>query len=81
VRLTAEIFRKNLGSITTVGIGDSKNDIPMLQVVDIPVLIPKINMEYEDISIKGVIRAPFPGSKGWNEVVWRLIDEFEKDEH
>ncbi len=81
VKLTADIFRKNIGDITTVGIGDSKNDIPMLQVVDIPVLIPKINMEYENINIHGVIKASYPGSKGWNEVVWRLIDEFEKDEH
>ncbi len=78
VKLTADIFRKNIGSIKTVGIGDSKNDIPMLQVVDIPVLIPKINKEYEKTNIKGIIRASYPGSKGWNEVVWRLIDEFEK---
>ena len=81
VKLTADIFRKNIGQITTVGIGDSKNDIPMLQVVDIPVLIPKINMKYEEINIQGIIRASYPGSKGWNEVVWRLIDEFEKDKH
>ncbi len=81
VKLTADIFRKNIGRITTVGIGDSKNDLPMLQVVDIPVLIPKINMEYESINIQGIIRASYPGSKGWNEVVWRLIDEFEKNRH
>ncbi|WP_456383761.1 HAD-IIB family hydrolase [Persephonella sp.] len=79
VKLTADIFRQNTGNIKTIGIGDSKNDIPMLQVVDIPVLIPKFNNEYEKIDLPGLIRAPFPGSRGWNLVVGRLIDEFETD--
>ncbi|SNZ03585.1 glucosyl-3-phosphoglycerate phosphatase [Persephonella hydrogeniphila] len=77
VKLTSQIFKENLGDIKTVGIGDSKNDISMLEVVDIPVLIPKFNMEYENIWLPNLIKASFPGSKGWNEVVWRLIDEFE----
>ncbi|WP_457626163.1 HAD-IIB family hydrolase [Persephonella sp.] len=77
VELTTQIFKENIGKIKTVGIGDSKNDLPMLEVVDIPVLIPKFNKQYEDIKLPRVIKASFPGSKGWNEVVWRLIDEFE----
>jgi len=51
----------------------------MLQVVDIPVLIPKFNNEYEKIDLPGLIMAPFPGSRGWNLVVGRLINEFETD--
>ncbi|WP_457642724.1 HAD-IIB family hydrolase [Persephonella sp.] len=74
---TISIFKKHTGQIKTVGVGDSKNDEPMLKIVDIPVLIPKINNTYENIKIKGLIRASYPGSKGWNEVIGRLVDELE----
>ena len=30
---------------------------------------------YEDVNLKNLIKAPYPGSKGWNAVVRRLIDE------
>ena len=79
VKITSDIFKENIGDITTIGIGDSKNDIPMLENVDIPVLIPKINNRYEDVNLKNLIKAPYPGSKGWNAVVGRLIDELTPD--
>ena len=81
VKITAEIFRKHMKNIKTVGIGDSKNDIPMLRVVDIPVLIPKINKQYEEINLPGLIKADYPGSRGWNQVVWRILDEYESLSH
>ncbi|WP_029520762.1 HAD-IIB family hydrolase [Persephonella sp. IF05-L8] len=79
VKITSDIFKKNIGDIITIGIGDSKNDIPMLENVDIPILIPKINNKYEEVNIKNLIKAPYPGSKGWNAVVRRLINEFTPD--
>ena len=51
----------------------------MLENVDIPVLIPKINNEYENVELENLIKAPYPGSKGWNAVVRRLIDELTPD--
>ncbi len=35
------LFRKKLGPIKAVGIGDSLNDLPMLSAADIPVLVQK----------------------------------------
>ncbi len=81
VKIIVEIFRKHMKNMKTVGIGDSKNDIPMLRVVDIPVLIPKINKQYEEINLPGLIKADYPGSKGWNQVVWRILDEYESLSH
>ena len=78
VEITSNIFRKNFRNIITVGIGDSINDLPMLETVDIPILIPKINNEYEKVQLTGLIKASFPGSKGWNQVVGRLINGFKK---
>ncbi|MDQ7055199.1 MAG: HAD-IIB family hydrolase [Persephonella sp.] len=81
VKITTQIFRKHLKNIKTVGIGDSRNDIPMLEAVDIPVLIPKINKQYEKINLSGIAKADFPGSRGWNQVVWRILDEYENISH
>ncbi len=79
VEIVKNIFKDNYGeSPLTIGIGDSKNDIPMLQEVDIPILIPHINMEYEPVAVRGVIKAKYPGSKGWNEAVWRILNEIER---
>jgi mannosyl-3-phosphoglycerate phosphatase len=61
--------------LTTIGIGDSENDLPMFEKVDIPVLIPRPGKGHLDIRLPGLIRASKGGAKGWNEVVQRLLNE------
>lgn len=65
------------GPVTAVGVGDSPNDLPMLAQVDIPVLIPHADGTYEDIRLPRLIRAADPGSRGWNDVMERLLDDIE----
>jgi mannosyl-3-phosphoglycerate phosphatase len=75
VRITKNIYERNWRTrVTTIGLGDGLNDIPMLQHVDIPVLIPKRDGTYVDFSAPGLIRAPFAGSRGWNEVMSSLLN-------
>jgi len=75
-RLTA-IFRENTArALLTVGIGDRPNDVPMLAAVDIPVLIPHPDGRYEDVKLPNLVRAPHPGSRGWNEAVRGLLARF-----
>lgn len=58
----------------TIGIGDSLNDLPMLQVVDHPVLVQKPDGAYDsDIDLPGLIRAPGIGPAGWNAAVLDLL--------
>jgi mannosyl-3-phosphoglycerate phosphatase len=38
VTLLKELYVKSFGQIRTIGVGNSPNDLPMLEVVDIPVL-------------------------------------------
>ena len=58
----------------TIGIGDSLNDLPMLQVVDRPVLVQKPGGAYDpDIEIPGLIRPPGIGPVGWNNAVLDLL--------
>jgi mannosyl-3-phosphoglycerate phosphatase len=62
-------------SVLSIGFGDSPNDFPMLRQVDIPVLIPHEDGTYEDIDLPGLIKAQFPGSRGWNDTALNIIGE------
>jgi mannosyl-3-phosphoglycerate phosphatase len=74
-RITASIFSKNAGRrLVSIGLGDSANDIPMLQSVDIPVLIPRPNGLYLKVSLPNLRKASQPGSRGWNEIMLQLLD-------
>jgi mannosyl-3-phosphoglycerate phosphatase len=62
--------------LRAVGLGDSANDIPMLQAVDVPYLIPKPDGSYDEevlARMPNVHRAPAPGPRGWNEAVLELL--------
>jgi len=75
VRLVQDMFRRHMGERTiSVGIGDRDNDLPMLQEVDIPVLIPHPDGGYSDINLPGLVKAEDPGARGWNEVVKRILN-------
>lgn len=76
VRVTAKILRQKTRSrLKTIGLGDAENDLSMLRAVDIPVLIRRPNGSYTEASLPGLIRSSQTGSRGWNEVVGRLLDE------
>lgn len=60
--------------LTTVGLGDSANDIPMLRLVDIPVVIRKKSGQWESIEgIHSIIYSQRPGPEGWAEVIGQIL--------
>lgn len=60
----------------SVALGDSDNDIPMLQAVDYPVLIPNPHREPPMLPANlSCITASQAGPAGWNEVMLQLIDD------
>jgi mannosyl-3-phosphoglycerate phosphatase len=75
VKRTLKIFQDNLGEeLLSVGLGDRPNDFPLLSVVDIPVLVPHPDGRYEDFCAPNLLKAPYPGSRGWNEAVKGILD-------
>ncbi|ULA60911.1 MAG: hypothetical protein LZF60_270239 [Nitrospira sp.] len=61
-------------SLVTVGLGDSLNDLPMLKVVDYPILIQKPNGSYDpDVQLSRLIRADGVGPVGWNRSLLDLL--------
>lgn len=69
-----EIFLENMAQeLLTVGVGDRPNDVPMLSAVDIPVLIPHPDGQYEDLALPHLLKAPLAGSLGWGEAVIGIL--------
>jgi mannosyl-3-phosphoglycerate phosphatase len=74
VMILTDLYRREYGDIETIGIGDSPNDIPMLEKVDIPVLVQKPDGSYDPhINIRNLLKAAGPGPEGWNMAVLKLI--------
>ncbi len=74
VTILAGLYRQQYGEISTVALGDSPNDIPMLERVDYPILVKKPGGSHDPrIEVAGLIRAEGIGPAGWNEAAMRLL--------
>ncbi len=77
VKILTDIFKKNSPEtrITTVGLGDSLNDLPMLEVVDKAFLVKKEAGNYEErIKIEDLTYSDGIGPVGWNKAVLGLFN-------
>jgi mannosyl-3-phosphoglycerate phosphatase family protein len=75
-KLLFEYYEKVFGDIITMGIGDSLNDLPLLEEVDYPVLIPKEDGSYvPGINLERLIKAPKVGPEGWGETVTEILKD------
>ena len=64
----------------TVGIGDSFNDIQMLEIVDCPIFISNAKTRLPDLSgIKNLKRPQLAGPAGWNQAIQGLIKKFHEE--
>ncbi|MFQ6056550.1 MAG: mannosyl-3-phosphoglycerate phosphatase, partial [Methanosarcinales archaeon] len=65
---------KQFKNIKTVGLGDSLNDVTMLQAVDIPILVQKPNGKHDPSLIdKRIIKIDGIGPVGWNKAIFKLL--------
>lgn len=53
----------------SIALGDSPNDLTMLQSVNIPILIPHLDGSYLECEIENLIKAPSAGASGWNSAL------------
>lgn len=76
VKLLTQIYKSNWGNdLLTIGLGDSSNDLPLLESVDVPVLVRKKGNFYEQhiLNKLKVYKASGIGPRGWNQAVLDLI--------
>ena len=78
VIILGDIFKKNYPEtrIITVGLGDSLNDLPMLEAVDKAFLVMKESGNYEKrIKVENLVYADGIGPVGWNKAILSLFNE------
>lgn len=69
VALLASLFRKKLGSIRTIGVGDSEMDLALLSAVDVPIAVQRHDGHHDpalSAGVRGLRRVEAPGPAGWN---------------
>ena len=72
VKMLIPFYKKKYKNIITIGLGDSKNDHPMLDCVDIPILVRKKDGTYSSDNYK---KADGIGPVGWNRAVLEEINK------
>ena len=76
VDIMKRLYAQQFGKLVTVALGDSPNDIEMLQNVDYPVVVQKKDGTYNRVvlkKVKGCIKAEGIGPEGWNKAVIKLL--------
>lgn len=61
--------------IKTIGLGNSPNDLAMLERVDVPIVIPGKKAPHPDLANRGWAIAPAAGSQGWAQTLTAILEE------
>jgi mannosyl-3-phosphoglycerate phosphatase family protein len=56
---------EELGPVKSYGVGDSTNDLGMLEAVDVPMLVQQTDGSWADLSLPGLLRLNGIGPEGW----------------
>ncbi len=76
--LLKDIYRQESADMKIIALGDSLNDLPMLEVADYPVLVQKPGGDYDpSVTLDNLILAPGSGPAGWNKTVLDLLNKLE----
>ncbi|MEW6376370.1 MAG: mannosyl-3-phosphoglycerate phosphatase [Thermodesulfobacteriota bacterium] len=75
VEILKELYENEFFSISTVGIGDSLNDLPMLLAVDHPVFLKEKEGIPAEVPIKNLTWFEGTGPQVWNEAMLCLLKE------
>jgi mannosyl-3-phosphoglycerate phosphatase len=74
VSILIALYKKQLGKILTIALGDSLNDIPMLEKVDYPVIVQKPDGSYDkNIDFLKITKADGIGPDGWNNAIFKIV--------
>jgi mannosyl-3-phosphoglycerate phosphatase family protein len=74
VSILIGFYKKKFSEIVTIAVGDSPNDISMLEKVDYPIIVRKPDGSYDPrISLPNLIKARGIGPDGWNRAVLRIV--------
>jgi mannosyl-3-phosphoglycerate phosphatase len=67
------LYRRMWGKITTVGLGNGLNDLPLLSQVHIPILVQKRDHSWEDMNLPRLCKVQGVGPEGWSRAIVELL--------
>lgn len=74
VHLLKALYQHEYGAVASIGLGDSLNDLQMLQAVDHPVLVRHADGSHDArIAVPDLLKTQLAGPAGWNEAVLQLL--------
>lgn len=74
VHLLKALYQHEYGAVASIGLGDSLNDLQMLQAVDHPVLVRQEDGSHDArIAVPDLLKTRLAGPAGWNEAVLQLL--------
>jgi mannosyl-3-phosphoglycerate phosphatase len=74
VNILISLYRQEYDGVSSVALGDSLNDLPMLMAVEHPVLVRHKDGSFDKrIAIPDLLKTQLSGPAGWNEAVLRLL--------
>ncbi len=77
VAILTDLYKQKHGTVVTVGLGDSPNDLSMLRAVHIPVVVQRPDGTYNPtLLVPGVAKARGIGPEGWNSAVMELMSAY-----
>jgi len=69
VKVLTELFKLNMGKIKAIGIGDTDSDLPMLAVMDMPILVQEQRNRWRKLKLRNVRKVKGVGPEGWSAAV------------
>jgi mannosyl-3-phosphoglycerate synthase len=75
VKVLTELFKLNVGKIMTVGIGDNDSDLPMLSMVDMPILVQVRRYRWRKLKLRNIRKVKGVGPEGWSAAVSELLTD------
>ncbi|NCB11704.1 MAG: HAD-IIB family hydrolase [Erysipelotrichia bacterium] len=74
VKKAIEVFEQVYNEkVKSIALGDGNNDIPMLENVDVPIIIKNHKGGYINCNIKNIQKSKYKGSTGWSEMVLKNV--------
>lgn len=74
VDILMSLYHRQYARVTSIALGDSLNDLPMLSAVDRPVLVRHRDGKVDSrVALLDMLETTQPGPAGWNEALLRLL--------
>ncbi|MFC1911513.1 mannosyl-3-phosphoglycerate phosphatase [Chloroflexota bacterium] len=71
--ILSRLYRKMWEEIRTVGLGNGPNDLPLLEQVDIPILVQRRDHSWEDINLPRLRKVQGVGPEGWSRAIAEIF--------